>query len=274
MRKLRSIIVLLCSLVLALAIAGCSSGQRKTPAAEADDGKTLVVGCDDYSPFTYSDEDGNVTGIDVEIITEAMRRAGYEAKCVYIDWEKKDELLESGNIDCIASCFSMSGRESKYRWAGPYMKSRQVVAVAPESDIKTLADLKGKTVAVRSTTKSESALLDGGNDNIPDIEGVFSFADRAYLAPALLKGYVDALASHEISILQYEKDYGVDLRILDEPLLETGVGFAFALNDGRGIDGKVSAALEEMRSDGTMRQIVSRYLDDPDPCLDLAGIDE
>ena len=57
-------------------------------------------------------------------------------------------MLEKGEIDCVAGCFTMTGRENQYNWAGPYMKSRQVVAVNPSSDITSLADLEGKVVAV------------------------------------------------------------------------------------------------------------------------------
>ena len=47
----------------------------------------------------------------------------------------------------------MDGRENEYRWAGPYMISRQVVAVNMESDIYSLEDLEGKTIAVQTTTR-------------------------------------------------------------------------------------------------------------------------
>ncbi|MFR3877778.1 MAG: hypothetical protein ACLTYW_06140 [Collinsella sp.] len=60
-----------------------------------------------------------------------------------IDWEKK-ELLASGELDCVSGSFSMTGRENEYCWAGPYLASRQVVAVDPQSDIYTLADLEDK----------------------------------------------------------------------------------------------------------------------------------
>ena len=47
----------------------------------------------------------------------------------------------SGEIDCIMGCFSMEGRLDDYRWAGPYIASRQVVAVNESSDIYKLSDL-------------------------------------------------------------------------------------------------------------------------------------
>lgn len=268
--------------VFGVAMAGCSwSGDNAQKASSEDaDGsqsqednlKTLNVGSDLYPPFVYSDEYGDIVGLDVEILTEALARIGYKPKYQLIDWEKKKDMLASGELDCVMGSFSMTGREDEYRWAGPYLASRQVVAVNPESDIYTLADLEGKVVAVQSTTKPETILLNRLNENVPQIKELYSFSDRSYLNPALVEGLVDAIASHESSLLTYEKDYGVTYRILNEPLLEVGLGTAFDINDTRGIDVKLTRAYQEMLADGTMECLVSKYFDDPSPFLNVEGL--
>lgn len=253
---------------------GGSASSEKSAASHAKNAslKTLNVGSDLYPPFVYSDEYGNIVGLDVEILTEALARIGYKPKYQLIDWEKKKELLANGELDCVMGSFSMTGRENEYRWAGPYLASRQVVAVDPESDIYTLADLKDKVVAVQSTTKPEGILLNSTNENVPQIKELYSFSDRSYLNPALVEGLVDAIAAHESSLLTYEKDYGVTYRILDEPLLEVGLGTAFDINDARGIDVKLTHAYQEMLADGTMERLVSKYFDDPSPFLNVEGL--
>lgn len=253
---------------------GGSASSEKSAASHAKNAslKTLNVGSDLYPPFVYSDEYGNIVGLDVEILTEALARIGYKPKYQLIDWEKKKELLASGELDCVMGSFSMTGRENEYRWAGPYLASRQVVAVDPESDIYTLADLKDKVVAVQSTTKPEDILLNHTNENVPQIKELYSFSDRSYLNPALVEGLVDAIAAHESSLLTYEKDYGVTYRILDEPLLEVGLGTAFDINDTRGIDVKLTHAYQKMLADGTMKRLVSKYFDDPSPFLNVEGL--
>lgn len=253
---------------------GGSASSEKSAASHAKNAslKTLNVGSDLYPPFVYSDEYGNIVGLDVEILTEALARIGYKPKYQLIDWEKKKELLANGELDCVMGSFSMTGRETEYRWAGPYLASRQVVAVDPESDIYTLADLKDKVVAVQSTTKPEGILLNSTNENVPQIKELYSFSDRSYLNPALVEGLVDAIAAHESSLLTYEKDYGVTYRILDEPLLEVGLGTAFDINDTRGIDVKLTHAYQEMLADGTMERLVSKYFDDPSPFLNVEGL--
>lgn len=71
----------------------------------------VVGGEDNYPPYNYLDVNGNPTGIDVELATEAFHRMGYEPVFSYINWEDKKTLLDNGEIDCIWCSFSIEGRE-------------------------------------------------------------------------------------------------------------------------------------------------------------------
>ena len=197
-----------CLLTLAMCAALlCSCGRTGKTDDYTAAMPVIVVGSDNYPPFNYMGTDGAPTGIDVELATEAFGRLGYRVKFVTIDWEKKKELVENDTIDCIWGSFSMDGREEEYQWAGPYLHSRQVVAVRSDSDIYTLQDLADKVVAVQSTTKPEELFLN---------------AEQNSLA----------------------KERGDDL------------------------PQQLTEVFQEMLADGTVRQIVSRYLDDPEHYLD------
>lgn len=267
-RVLRAGMVLgaVCCLVLAL---GSCGGQTETETAPHSDLPVILVGSDNYPPFHYEDANGQPTGIDVDLAKEAFRRMGYQAVFVTIDWEDKKDLVERGEIDCIWGSFSSDGREDQYLWTEPYLYSRQVVAVRQDSDIQTLADLVGKRVAVQSTTKPEELFLAHTDPRIPRVAEVFSLQDRELIYPYLSKGYADALAAHETAILQCMSDYSLDYRILDEPLLTVGLGVAFARTDQRGLDKELSRTFEEMRADGSLEQIVGRYLDEPQRLLEV-----
>ena len=232
----------------------------------------IIVGSDTYPPYIYLNNDGIPAGIDVEIATEAFRRMGYAARFEPIDWEQKTALVESGTIDCIWGCFSMQGRETLYQWAGPYMVSRQVVAVNADSSIQSLSDLAGRTVAVQTTGKPEELFLSGSDPRIPQAVEVFSTEDRSVQYAMLACGYVDAIAAHETAILQYMKDNNAAFRILEEPLLVTGLGVAFAKNDSRGLDHQLNDTFAQMREDGTLEQIVSKYLEHASQYLEVDTI--
>lgn len=233
----------------------------------------ILIGSDTYPPYIYLNNDGTPAGIDVEIATEAFRRMGYAARFEVIDWEQKTALVESGAIDCIWGCFSMQGRETLYRWAGPYMVSRQVVAVNADSSIQSLSDLAGKTVMVQSTSKPEGIFLSGSDPRIPQTVEVFSIEDRNVQYAMLACGYVDAIAAHETAILQYMKDNYAVFRILEEPLLVTGLGVAFAKNDSRGLDHQLNDTFAQMREDGTLERIVGKYLEHASQYLEVDTID-
>lgn len=164
------------SLLLALTLAaGLLTGCGAAPeTAEQDDRPALVVGVDPFPPYAYIGAAGAPVGIDIELATEAFGRMGYRAEFRFIDWSAKAELLENGEIDCLWCCFSMDGRAEEYRWAGPYMTSRQVVAVMPDSDIAALSDLEGLTMAVHATTKPEELFLHPDEYGLPRLRQLIS----------------------------------------------------------------------------------------------------
>lgn len=265
-RKRKSWIAMLVAAALAVVCCGCETTSQSEAEAEKDLPK-IIVGSDNYPPFNYEDSNGEPTGIDVDLAKEAFHRMGYEAVFEYINWEEKKELVDNGEIDCIWGSFTIDGREDQYNWTEPYMVSRQVVAVNVDSDIYTLADLKGAKVAVQSTTKPEEIFESHTDDRIPELGEVFALQNRELLYPFLSKGYVEAIAAHETAILQSMKDYGLEYRILDEPLLTVGLGVAFSKQDDRGLEQELTKVFEEMREDGTMEEIIGRYLENPQSFL-------
>ena len=94
-------------------LSGCKNTDENKKETEKP---VITLGSDSYPPYTYLNEDGVPTGIDVELATEAFRRMGYQVDVVQINWEKKRTVGER-EIDCIRSCFSMEGALDEYRWA-------------------------------------------------------------------------------------------------------------------------------------------------------------
>lgn len=247
-------------------LCGCNK-QKNTAQNKSANLPVVTVGCDNYSPFSYMDANGNMTGIDVELAREAFSRMGYSSKFIFINWEDKKNLLADGTIDCIWSSFTMTDREEEYNWAGPYMRSHQVVAVNEDSDIQTLQDLKGKIIAVQNTTKPED-IIRSHDGTLPELQKVISVQKRDLIFILLSKGYVDALAAHDTSVDQFMEESGLKFRILEEPLQSVDLGVAFDKSDTRGLNVQLTETLEEMQKDGTIKQIISKYLPDAERYLE------
>ena len=246
-----------------------SCGQP--PATDGEDLPPLRIGSDDYAPFFYMDENGEFAGMDVALATEVCRRLGYRVEFVRIDWTKKDILLAAGEVDCLWGSFSMTGREDRYIWAGPYMNSRQVVVVPEDSDIHTLSDLAGRRVAVQATSKPDEIFSSGTDERIPPLRDLYCFENMKNVFAALRKGYVDAIAGHETAFRDYMRYTSGNYRVLDENLLDGHLGVAFDKNGDGVMAGKVKATLDEMKNDGFTQEILRAYGIDSDFALEDDG---
>ena len=214
--NIRKYLIALTVLMLALLPAAC--GTQEEPSGDLPE---LVIGSDDYRPYNYLDENGQAAGVDVALATEACRRMGYEPVFRQISWDEKDLLLEIGQVDCLWGCFSMNGRENAYLWAGPYLYSDQVVAVRADSDIRTLADLVDRRVAVQISSK--------------------------------------ACASHAEALAGALEKAGVSYRFLDEPLLHAQLGVAFAADGDTALRDLLAQTLADMEADGTTERIAASF---------------
>ena len=68
MKKLS--IVLVFGLIISI-LCGCGA-DKESKQESLGDLPTVTVGCDNYSPFSFMDANGNMTGIDVELAREAF----------------------------------------------------------------------------------------------------------------------------------------------------------------------------------------------------------
>ena len=237
------------------------SGCEKDPAAQGKDTRPeIIIGSDEYRPFFYMDGDGVFSGLDVDLAEEAFKRLGYKVTFVQIEWSKKDILLENGEVDCLWGCFSLTGREDLYSWAGPYLNSTESVLVKKDSDIQTIADLNGKSVAVQATAKPDeifSAMLINGELTLKNLL-CFTAVDNVFAS--LRKGYADAIAGHRTALDERIKNYSDNqYRYLKEPLVKVQIGVAFKKNSHSGLVKSLTEKLAEMTKDGTTEKLLNEY---------------
>jgi polar amino acid transport system substrate-binding protein len=255
----------LISAVMVLAMTASFAGCAKTeaPAAEAsaaDAGakEQFVVGFDaEFPPMGFQDNNGEYVGFDLDLAAEVADRLGYEFVAQPISWDAKDQELESGNIDCIWNGFTISGREDKYTWTEAYMENDQVVVVNADSDIKSLADLAGKKVAVQKDSSGLAALEE--NTALTETFGELVQVDSYLNALMELEsGGVDAIVMDEI-VARYEiQTSGKPFAILDEAVASEEYGVGFLLGN-TALRDEVQKTLEDMAADGTMKQISEKW---------------
>ena len=254
--KLKILVAISTAVAAAFLLSGCQTEKKADTVA---DRKTIVIGYDSFAPYTYQDVNGDMAGIDVEIARQAFGKLGYEPVYRLINWEDKDSLLADGTVDCLWSCFTMTDREDKYQWAGPYMYSRQMVVVRNDSGIYELSDLAGKRVAVQATTKAEMAFLNAADYGLPEVERVFSLSTTDEMFAILRKGYVDAIAGHEGLLGKIVNDGTDTYRMLQESPYVSELGVAFEKGTHQELCEDLAEVLETMKTDGRIGQIAEKY---------------
>lgn len=236
--------------------------QNAMASAEAkleEDQHYIRVGCSEYEPYSYFDENGNLTGIDAELAEEAFSRMGYEPMYVLMKWTEKDSFLENDVIDCIWDAYAMNGREDTYCWSEPYMSSREVVVVKDDSDIQTLADLDGRKIATLANTSEENLLLEKKVFPYIELDALYSFQYMNEALAALKLDYVDAVACDKLYIEKYMENYPGKLRFIKESLETTSLSVAFPKDSDPEFVEQLNEILREMKLDGTTDKILAKY---------------
>ena len=148
----------------------------------------------DYPPYSYLLDDGSVGGFDVELCQAVCDYLGWGYEPVPFNWDFKDAELNAGSCDCIWSGFTKETREDDYTWGITYSSNTQMIMVASNSGIETLADLEGKIVGVQIGTSALTMLEDDRAD-LAETFGDLKIYDTYTTAFNDLKaGAIDAIA--------------------------------------------------------------------------------
>ena len=255
-------------LVLALAmtvamLAAC--GSKDDANTDGDSArKTFIMGVDpEYPPFSYLGDDGKFTGFDVEICQAVCDELGWDLKVFGVNWDQKLVQLDSNECDCIWSGMTIldSMKDAGYVISKPYYDNTQVIMVKEGSDIKSSADLAGKSVAVQLGTSGESLLSEGG-----DLESLAKTFGSLMTCDSFLKcftelggGAVDAVIVDKPVATSYVQQ-NAGFTILDEELGAEQYGIAFRSGDQELCD-TVQAAVQKIVDNGTYAKIAEKYPD-------------
>ena len=264
-KKILSILaIFLIFLTVSTANAGFFDFLDSNNSNVTNDDKTFVVGFNSmFPPFGYKTDDGNYTGFDLELAKEVCDRNNWTFVAQpIINWESKEIELNSGEIDCIWSGFTINGREDDYTWSEPYFNNTQVFIVKADSNISSIDDLAGKTVEVESESSGLNCLEEDNKTIADTFKTIQEIEESNTGFMDLQSGVCDALIT-DVASAEYEiteKYNSSDFKILDEPLCveQYGIGFKKGNTDLRD---QVQKTLDEMFKDGTVDKIAQKYGD-------------
>ena len=260
--------------IMTVAMSACSSNTQTTQqpventeeTIQTEQGDTalsydkIVVGLDDtFAPLGFRDEEGNLQGVDVELMEAASEIIGIPFELQPIDWSMKETELANKNIDLIWNGYTITEeRREKVAFSQPYLNNRQVVVTMADSDINTLADLAGKTVAAQA----ESSAVDAINSK-PEIAETFAdlgeFETNDQCLIDLEAGRTDAVVADEVIIRYYVSKKGAEnYKILEEDFGTEQYAIGVRQEDTALLEA-VNAALDTLKENGTTKTISEKW---------------
>ncbi|WP_339204760.1 transporter substrate-binding domain-containing protein [Paenibacillus sp. FSL K6-3182] len=261
-------------LVLALTVAGCGSnknntgGSAETGSGEASKSVTkIVVGTGTQFPkVCFIDENGKLTGFDVELVREIDKRLpDYEFDIQTLEFTNLLLSLETKKIDMIAHEMEQNPeRVQKYLFnKEPYAHWRNKIIVDKDNNsVQTLADLKGKKVLTTATSAAATILENYNKENGNALELVYQNGGANDNVSQVTSGRVDAFlaADFTLSLVDPKKE----LKAVGPALSEADILFMFRKDDPeqQKLSDAVDVVIKELKADGTLAKLSSEWLGD------------
>lgn len=252
-------------------LAGCGNSNAASTDSSSDaksdekkgmtlieDGKLTVVAELGFAPFEYMDEKtGEPVGFDVDVINAVAEKMGLAAS--YLPNQKFDTLVpiikQGGKADVsIAAITITDERLESVDFSEPYLDSNQAIVVAKGSSEteETLNDASKQVVCQGGTTGDEWI-----GENLPDAVRVPVDDVTAALTGVQTGLYQAMVVDLPVASYMLAQSFS-DLQIVKE--IPTGEQYGIAVSkDNPELTQAVNKALEDMKSDGTMKEIETKW---------------
>ena len=248
--------------VLFLVLSYIGLGNEKlnnvTVQAQSSEKVYSIVTDTSYAPFEFLDGEGNLIGIDIDLLAAIAKDQGFEYELIKLPFSSGLQAIESGQADgMIAGMGITDERKDSFDFSDPYFQSGSMFAVAADSEIESLEDLKGYNVAVKIGTTGE-AIAQGLSDEYGF--GITTFEDSVNMYQDVIAGNSQAVIE-DAPVMQYAVNTGaVDLRLIGEEM--ESIPFGFAVNKGNNSEliEMFNAGLTNIQASGEYDEILATYL--------------
>ena len=178
-----------------------TTAKARTVQEIKDSGVIRIGVFTDKAPFGYVDENGKNQGFDIYFTDRIAKDLGVNVEYISLDPASRVEYAETAKVDIVAANFTVTPeRAEKVDFSLPYMKVSLGVVSPDGAVIKSVEDLKDKTLIVSKGTTAEYYF----SKNHPEIklQKYDSYTD-AY--NALLDGRGDAFSTDNTEVLAWAK---------------------------------------------------------------------
>ncbi|WP_422122072.1 transporter substrate-binding domain-containing protein [Planococcus sp. X10-3] len=259
MKKFSFILMLL---AMTLFIAACGSddeGSTGGDSGEGSEGETYTVGIDTtYPPFEF-EEDGEYTGIDIDLINAIADNQGFDIEFSAMDFGGIIPAMQAGQLDvAIAGMSITEDRKEIVDFSDPYFEAGiSLVVGADNNDITSLEDLEGKTVVVKSGTTGADFARENQDEYGFEIT---QLDDSPAMFQEVSNGNADVLFEDYPVIAYAIAESDLDLKVVGDRLTGDEYGIAVLKGENADLLEKINTGLQELRDNGDYDEILNKYI--------------
>lgn len=213
-----------------------------------------------FPPYEFYGDDGQPTGIDVEIAKAIAAKLGYELEVVDIEFAQCIPGVQSGKYDFSAAGMTVTDeRKQMVQFTDTYATGIQSIIVPEACEAEGLDDFVEENGSVKvgvqmATTGDLYTTWDYEDEGKGTVE---RYASGAAAVQALLAGKVDCVVIDNEPAKNFVAQ-NEGLKILDTAYAEEEYAMAFAKDSP--IYADFNAALAELIEDGTVQGIIDTFI--------------
>lgn len=256
MKRILSLTIPVLAVLSLVFFMGCGTDGEK--AKTGDQAVIYKVGTDAaYAPFESVAPSGKIEGFDIDIMEAIAKAEGFEVEFVNTAWEGIFASLKGKNDIIISAVTITDKRKEEMDFSDNYFTSTNYIAVSVDSPIKSLADLKGKTVSVQEGTTGDEAITEFLGEDYNKIKR-FKGTPEAFLE--LINGKADAAVADSGVVGNYVKNNPeAKLTIVkDGNFPKEYYGIAVTKGNTE-LLAKINSGLKKIKENGEYDQIYKKY---------------
>jgi polar amino acid transport system substrate-binding protein len=234
-------------LVVAVSMAGCQASSD-----------TVVVATDaTWPPMEYVDENREIVGFDIDLMTAIAEKAGFEVEFRNVAWDGIFAGLAAGEYDAVISSVTITDeRRENYDFSEPYINAGQIVVVRAESDITGPDTLSGRVVGAQISTTGAFAVQDMDGVELREYDEVgLAFED-------LVAGRIDAVVCDTPVAADFalqREEYQAALKIVGEAFTDEYYGILVQKGNSD-LLAKINEGLAAVQAEGIDQELESKWL--------------
>jgi polar amino acid transport system substrate-binding protein len=234
--------------------------------ANSSFGCELVIRFVQYPPLSYLDEHDQWQGMDIEIVTELLKRVNCGYKLTSLIWVRAIDSLEKGKIDLMSNISKLPSREPFAYFIGP-TRNEQIVLASLKSQPVTVKNLRefnthGKPIAIQRGADYGDTFADILAKTPNPKEHYLTIPSNSMKLSLMLRSRISGFIEEKVNIVHKLKTNPSfnKLSLHFEPLHSNPVYFALSKNSiTPALFTKMKKAFATMQQDGTLERIQAKY---------------